>query len=210
MTSSDSGRKLGGLRGRARDEARFFSGWLRRPLVTGAVSPSSRALGRAMAARLPLAAILAGDMAVLELGPGTGVVTRCLIERGLPEASLVLVEYSQEFSALLRVRFPQACILQGDAYRPLPGLEAALCGRPVGAVVSSLPLFARPEAEREAVVAAALGGMPQGHPFIQFSYGLTAPVKPARIGAHLETGPWVKLNLPPARALVYQRPAGTA
>ena len=195
---------------RAGDEARFFRGWLRRPLVTGAVSPSSRALGRAMAAYIPLGSILDGDMTVVELGPGTGVVTQCLIERGVPEKNLVLVEYSREFCVLLRARFPGARVVQGDAYRPGPEVRDARGGPPKGAVVSSLPLFTKPEGEREAVVAGFLGDMPAGHPFIQFSYGLTAPVKPARIGARLETSAWVKLNLPPARVLVYRSLAGTA
>lgn len=190
---------------RSGDEARFFRGWLRRPLVMGAVVPSSRALGRAMAACLPVEAIAAGGMAVLELGPGTGVVTRCLLERGVAEESLVMAEYSPDFCALLRARFPAAAVVEGDAYGPSAAVERALAGRTLGAVVSSLPLFTRPEAQREAILAAALDRLPAGHPVVQFSYALTAPVKPARVGATLAVSPWIKLNLPPARVLVYRR-----
>ena len=190
---------------RSIDEARFFRGWLKRPLVTGAVSPSSRALGRAMAAFVPAATVREKGMAVLELGPGTGVVTQCLIDRGVPEESLVLVEYSEEFCVLLRARFPQARVIEGDAYVHGDEVQNALAGRTPGAVVSSLPLFTRPQPLREAVVGGSLGRMPSGHPFIQFSYALTAPVKPAAIGATLETSRWIMLNLPPARVLVYRQ-----
>ena len=193
-------------RNRAVDDARFFKGWLKRPLQMGAVSPSSRALGRRMASYLPLEAVLAGGMAVLELGPGTGVVTQCLIDRGIPEESLVLVEYSPEFCVLLRARFPRAKIIQGDAYAHGAEIEAALAGRAIGSVVSSLPLFTKPDAMRERVIGDALGRLPAGHPFIQFSYALTLPVKPAKIAAAIEISSWVKLNLPPARVLVYRRP----
>lgn len=189
---------------RSKDDARFFRGWLKRPFVTGAVSPSSRALGRAMARFVPDATIEQGDV-VLELGPGTGVVTQMLVERGVPEENLVLIEYSAEFCTLLRARFPKAIVVQGDAY----ALEAseALGRRTVGTVVSSLPLFTKPDAMRESLIGKALDSMPAGHPFIQFSYALTLPVKPERLGASVELSPWVKLNLPPARVIVYRRPA---
>ncbi|RYE87083.1 MAG: methyltransferase, partial [Hyphomicrobiales bacterium] len=49
-------------RNRSEDDARFFKGWLRRPLQMGAVSPSSKALGRTMAAAVPVEAVLAGGM----------------------------------------------------------------------------------------------------------------------------------------------------
>jgi phosphatidylethanolamine/phosphatidyl-N-methylethanolamine N-methyltransferase len=205
MTASIPPRKAQDSCHRSVDEARFFRGWLKRPLQMGAVSPSSRALGRRMAEYLPLEAILDSDMAVLELGPGTGAVTECLLGRGLPEERLVLVEYSADFCELLRARFRKARVVEGDAYAPGPKVEAALAGRRVGAVVSSLPLFTKPDAMRESVVAAALDRLPAGHPFIQFSYALTLPVKPDRVAARVETSSWVKLNLPPARVLVYRR-----
>jgi phosphatidylethanolamine/phosphatidyl-N-methylethanolamine N-methyltransferase len=186
------------------DEARFFKGWLQRPLVMGAVSPSSRSLGRAMAAFVPDPAGFAGNSVVLELGPGTGVVTQCLIERGVPESSLLLVEYSEEFCMLLRARFPAAQVVQGDAYAVDETRRDLLENRQLEAVVSSLPLFTKPDALREDVVARSLRQMPDGAPFIQFSYALTLPVKPERIGARLETSPWIKRNLPPARVLVYR------
>ena len=189
---------------RSNDDARFFRGWLKRPLQMGAVSPSSRALGRAMAAYVPVGAAAAG-MAVLEIGPGTGAVTQCLIDRGVPEESLILAEFSPEFCELLAARFPKALIVRGDAYAPNGDIDVALAGRSVAAVVSSLPLFTKPDALREQVIGGSLDRMATGCPFIQFSYALTVPVKPERLAASVEISPWIKLNLPPARVLVYRR-----
>ena len=186
------------------DEARFFRGWLQRPLIMGAVSPSSRALGRAMASYVPDPAAFAPNSKVLELGPGTGVVTQMLIARGVPERSLVLVEYSRDFCKLLRARFPAAEIIQGDAYAIGASLPEWVGVDPLEAVVSSLPLFTRPDDMRDEVVSRSLERMKPAAPFIQFSYGFTQPVKPERIGAKLEISPWVKRNLPPARVLVYR------
>ncbi|MCD2471928.1 methyltransferase domain-containing protein [Jiella sp. MQZ9-1] len=186
------------------DEARFFRGWLQRPLITGAVSPSSRALGRAMASYVPDPALFSENSRVLELGPGTGVVTQMLLQRGVPERSLVLIEYSHDFCKLLRQRFPDAEVIEGDAYAIGRALPEWIGADPLEAVVSSLPLFTRPDEMREEVVGRSLEMMRPGAPFIQFSYALTQPVKAKKIGATLELSPWVKRNLPPARVLVYR------
>lgn len=197
MQRKTSGRKA------PSSDAQFVRRWLRNPLRTGAVFPSSRALGRLMASYVPLDGPTG---AVVELGPGTGAITECLLERGVDEADLVLVEFSPEFCALLSKRYPRARIVEGDAYRPSEALRSALGGQEPGAVVSSLPLMARPEEEREAAVRAHLAGMAPGAPFIQFTYSPALPVRPERIGAVVEPSAWIARNLPPARVLVYRRP----
>lgn len=188
------------------NEARFLKGWLRNPLKTGAVLPSSRALARVMASQLPAAA-LSGEEVVVELGPGTGVVTAALLERGVEESRLVLIEYSADFCTLLKARFPRATVVEGDAYEPGTLFEAALGGRSIAAVVSSLPLMARLEGPRESALRNHLSRMAPGRPFIQFTYAPSLPVQPERVGAKVAVTPWVKLNLPPARVLVYSREA---
>ena len=192
------------VRRRGVDEAKFLAGWFRKPLVTGSIFPSSRALCAAMARPVPACALEPGQV-VLELGPGTGVVTRALLERGVPEANLVLVEYSRDFCTLLRARHGAAAVVEGDAYRPGAALEHALAGRSVAAIVSSLPLMARPEDEREQALQGHLALMAPGAPFIQFTYALVPPVRPARIDATAECAAFVKRNLPPARVFVYRR-----
>ncbi len=143
---------------------------------------------------------------VLELGPGTGVVTRALLKHGVAPERLACLEYAPEFCALLHSLFPQVHVMRGDAYRPGTALDSWLAGRPLAAVVSSLPLMARPEAERAGAIGAYLDRLPVGAPFVQFTYSPALPVRPERVGALAETSPWVKLNIPPARVVVYRRP----
>ena len=88
---------------------------------------------------------------MIEIGPGTGPVTEALIERGVDEARLILVEYSPEFCTLLRERFPRATVVEGDAYALSTTLAGHLTEKAI-AVVSSLPLFNRPPAMRSALV----------------------------------------------------------
>ncbi len=190
---------------RFEDEARFLRSWIERPLVTGAVTPSSKMLARTMAAyvdpRLP------GP--VIELGPGTGPVTEALIRRGVAQDRLVLVEYNPDFCKLLKRRFPQATIVQGDAYDIHDALGAVLT-EPAAATVSSLPLLTKPMETRLGVLDAALDAMHPNAPFIQFTYAVVPPM-PARGKRYTASGSnRIWLNLPPARVWAYRRPAETA
>ncbi len=82
------------------DEVRFIRSWLEKPLAIGAVTPSGRVLARSMAHYVDPR--VSGP--VIELGPGTGPVTEALIEWGVAEERLVLVEFNPTFCQLLRAR----------------------------------------------------------------------------------------------------------
>ena len=153
------------------DEARFIRNWFKNPLVTGAVSPSGRALARMMARCVdPLA-----DGPVIELGPGTGPVTEALILHGVAPQRLILVEYDGDFCRLLARRFPLARVIQGDAYDLRKTLHGVL-RKPANAIVSCLPLLTKPEAQRATLLRQALDMAAENAPFIQFTYGAIAPV----------------------------------
>jgi phosphatidylethanolamine/phosphatidyl-N-methylethanolamine N-methyltransferase len=193
-------RKMPVGKDRFEDEARFLRSWLERPLLTGAVTPSSKMLARTMASyvdpRLP------GP--IIELGPGTGPVTDALVRRGIAQDRLVLVEFNPEFCQLLKRRFPKAMIIQGDAYDLRETLGDTL-SEPAAATVSSLPLFTKPMDKRIDLMRAAQDRMHPGAPFIQFTYAVVPPI-PAR-SQHYTARPSnrVWLNLPPARVWVYRR-----
>lgn len=182
------------------DDARFLKTWFDKPLVTGAVSPSSKALARRMASYVDPG--MAGP--VVELGPGTGPVTDALIARGVAEERLVLVEFNPEFCALLAKRYPKATIVEGDAYALDAVVAPHLC-KPAAACVSSLPLFTKPERQRLALLERAFALMGPGAPFIQFTYATVSPMprKGATFEAHVSPRVW--RNLPPACVWVYRR-----
>jgi phosphatidylethanolamine/phosphatidyl-N-methylethanolamine N-methyltransferase len=181
------------------DEVRFLQSWLQKPGEMGAVSPSSRALARAIAAEVdPAAAGL-----VLELGPGTGAVTAALVERGVARERLVLIEFNPQFCALLAKRFPGATVIEGDAYN----LRTALNGgvpTSFAAIVSSLPLMMKPLPTRLRLLDASLRLLAPGAPFIQFSYAVAAPIPPRPHRYRIHSSPRIWRNLPPARVWVYR------
>lgn len=201
----DSGRSrsksLSRLEERWQDEARFIKSWFDKPLVTGAISPSSPALAKMMARYVDPRSI--GP--IVELGPGTGPVTQALLERGVAEERLVLVEYDPDFCDLLARKFPKARIIQGDAYRFFE-TDEAVAG--AAAIVSSLPLFTKPEETRISLVEKALERADDDAPFIQFTYALVSPLPldEARVEAHVSPRVW--LNVPPARVWVYRSMRG--
>ena len=192
------------LRHRVLDEVRFLKNWLDKPLVTGAVAPSSPALARLMASHVDPAV----PGLVVELGPGTGVVTQALLDRGVAAERIAAIEYNPDFCSLLRQRFPGVHFVHGDAYRMRPSLGDLLgaAEKPVAAVISGLPLFTRPLGERVRLLDECLELMPAGAPFIQFSYALVPPVPHGAGRFEIERTGWVVMNLPPARVWIYRRP----
>jgi phosphatidylethanolamine/phosphatidyl-N-methylethanolamine N-methyltransferase len=182
------------------DEVRFLRSWIEKPLHMGAVMPSGRVLARTMAQYVDVDS----DAPVVELGPGTGAITNALIERGIDQKRLVLVEYNPGFCALLRDRYPQAQVVQGDAYRLRDSLREVL-GSPASAVVSGLPLVTKPMQTRLRLIRDAFLALAPGAPFVQFTYSVAPPIPRSLPGVSTEASERVWINLPPARVWVYRK-----
>ncbi|SNY90482.1 phosphatidylethanolamine/phosphatidyl-N-methylethanolamine N-methyltransferase [Cohaesibacter sp. ES.047] len=184
------------------DEIRFLRQWFENPLKVGAVAPSSPALARKMASYINV-----DDTGpVVELGPGTGVVTQAVLDHGVDPSRILAVEYSDEFVDILKDRFAGATVIQGDAY-DFEAIRQAHIHQPLSAVVSSLPLFNQPKPMRRRLIELCLDALSPGAPFIQFSYALVPPVPQGDGAFCIESSNWIIGNLPPARVWVYRRPA---
>jgi phosphatidylethanolamine/phosphatidyl-N-methylethanolamine N-methyltransferase len=181
------------------DEMQFIRSWFEKPLSTGAVMPSSKALARTMARYVDPKS----TGPVIELGPGTGPVTQALVQHGIDPARLVLVEFNPDFCRLLRARYPAATVVQGDAYR-LRGLLERTMREPASAIVSGLPLVTKPLRTRLRLISEAMGLMAPGAPFVQFTYAMVPPIPKALPGIKAECSELIWMNLPPARVWVYR------
>jgi phosphatidylethanolamine/phosphatidyl-N-methylethanolamine N-methyltransferase len=182
------------------DEVRFLRSWIEKPLHMGAVMPSGRVLARTMAQYVDIDS----SRPVVELGPGTGAITNALIERGVDQRRLVLVEYNPGFCALLRDRYPHAKVVQGDAYRLRDSLWNAL-STPASAVVSGLPLVTKPMLTRLKLMRDAFLALAPGAPFVQFTYSVAPPIPKSLPGVSTEASERIWMNLPPARVWVYRK-----
>ena len=185
---------------RVLDSAAFLKSWVEKPISMGAVTPSGRMLARAMASYVDPEA----PGPVIELGSGTGAVTKALVERGVDPARLVLVEFEPSFCRLLRRRYPQATVIQGNAYR-MQHLLGGLLREPAAAVVSGLPLQTKPFKQRLRLMQEAFDLMAPGAPFVQFTYAMVTPIpmRPADVSAEASKMIWQ--NVPPARVWVYRK-----
>jgi phosphatidylethanolamine/phosphatidyl-N-methylethanolamine N-methyltransferase len=182
------------------DEVRFLRSWIEKPLHMGAVMPSSKLLARTMAQYVGVDS----KGPVIELGPGTGAITNALLEHGVDQKRLVLVEYNPGFCALLRDRYPHAKVVQGDAYALRDSL-GDLLDAPASAVVSGLPLVTKPMLTRLKLIRDAFLALAPGAPFVQFTYSVAPPIPKSLPGVSTEASERIWMNLPPARVWVYRK-----
>jgi phosphatidylethanolamine/phosphatidyl-N-methylethanolamine N-methyltransferase len=144
-----------------------------------------------------------GALPILELGPGTGVVTEALVARGIAPGRIISVEYDLDFAALVAARCPGVHVIQGDAF-DLGKTLGDRANDKLSAIVSSLPLVNFPAAMGNALLQDAFERLAPGAPFVQFSYRLKPPVAPPP-GIALNRAAVIWLNIPPARVWVYRR-----
>lgn len=146
------------------DMVPFLREWIRNPRSVASVAPSGRAL-----ASLITQEISSATGPVIELGPGTGVITHALIERGVPEQDLTLVEYGSDFARLLQMRFPQARVLWMDAAalnRHVLFQEAS-----IGAVVCGLGILNMEQRKVAEILRGAFRFLRPDGAFFLYTYG---------------------------------------
>ncbi len=150
----------------------LFTRFLRHPAQVGALCPSSRSLCRTIVSEIGVER--AG--LVVELGPGTGVITREIVQR-LPESGrLLAIELDAALCAHLLEMFPDVDICHDSASR----LGEILAEKRVGAVdavVSGLPWAVFPESLQREILNEVSGNLVPGGWFATFAYlqGLMLP-----------------------------------
>jgi phosphatidylethanolamine/phosphatidyl-N-methylethanolamine N-methyltransferase len=182
------------------DELQFFKGWIDRPKTVGSIVPTSSITARKMASIVNPAS----GLPVLEVGPGTGVITRAILARGVRPENLYALEYSPEFVRHLRRLYPGVNVIEGDAFN----LSAALGDRSdmvFDSVVSGVPLLNFPVAQRIAYIESLLDRIPAGRPIVQLTYGPLSPIPPGRGDYSVEHFHFVVRNIPPTQLWIYRR-----
>ena len=182
------------------EEMRFFKGWMDKPRAVGSIVPTSSVTARKMASVVDPSS----GLPVLELGPGTGVITKAILEAGVKPENLWSIEYSEDFVRHLRRDYPGVNIIQGDAF----DLDATLGDKRdtvFDSVVSGVPLLNFPVPKRVAYVEDLLDRIPVGRPIVQITYGPVSPVPPGRGNYTVEHFDFILRNIPPSRLWIYRR-----
>lgn len=188
----------------------FFRQWLKNPIGIAALSPSSRRLAREMIDQLPDT-----PCRVIELGGGTGVFTRALLERGVLPDQLLVVELNQELHRLLQQRFPEVKVVRGDAMELKDIVEREQFGGAgeVDAILSGLGLLSMSRATQRRILSAAFSVLGAKGRFIQFTYGPVSPVSRevlTELGLGVYRGGVAWRNVPPAAVYVFTRNRSTS
>ena len=193
------------MRHRHSEKLRFIGQWLKNPRQTAAVAPSSPELAAAMLAEMP-----ADTRRVIELGGGTGALTRAIVSHGITGDALLVLELNEELHAHLHRRFPDELLVLGDAAE-LPRLARAAgyldAGR-ADAIVSGLGLLAMERDAQAKILRAAFECLHPDGALVQFTYGPVSPVGDElrdELGLVARHGAFVLRNVPPATVWVYRR-----
>ena len=177
------------------DRMRFLAALLR------SVTPTSRYVAKEMARPVNVAS----GLPVLELGPGTGPVTRAILERGLDPDKLYVVERSGQLCRHLEQAFPGVHVIEGDAF-DLQTTLAATGQSMFDSVISGIPMLNFSQSTRNRLLNDALDRMEPGRPFVQITYGGKAPIASDDPSVRIQRSARLIRNLPPASVWLYARP----
>jgi phosphatidylethanolamine/phosphatidyl-N-methylethanolamine N-methyltransferase len=183
----------------------FFRQWLKNPLGIAAFSPSGRQLARQMIAELPPHATR-----VIELGGGTGVFTRAMLDHGISARNLLVLELNDELYAHLCEQFPGAHVVHGNAIelKAIAERDGFLADGLADAAISGLGLLSMSRALQRSILQSAFSVLKPNGRLIQFTYGPSSPVPRellAEMGLQVRRGGFAWWNVPPAAVYVYTR-----
>lgn len=183
------------------EEIRFIRGMMDKPKTVGAIMPTSVHTARRMASVIEPQS----GLPVLELGPGTGVITRAILERGIAPERIYSVEYSDDFIAHLHLAYPGVQLIHGDAF-DLETTLAHLGEQRFDTAISGLPLLNFPMHQRVKLLESLLDRLPPGRPVVQFSYGPVSPIVAQPDRYRIKHFDFIVRNIPPAQIWLYTRP----
>jgi phosphatidylethanolamine/phosphatidyl-N-methylethanolamine N-methyltransferase len=184
---------------------RFLRHWLRNPVQTAAIAPSSAELAAAVLAEIP-----EGTHRLIELGGGTGAITEALLRAGTAAEDLLVVELNRALHDQLKTRFPEVQLVRGDALHTAELALAAgfLDSGPVDAIVSGLGLLTMSRETQSAILQSAFACLKDDGVMVQFTYGPMSPVNEGllmELGFSARRGQLVLRNVPPATVWTIRR-----
>ncbi|MBD5608526.1 MAG: methyltransferase domain-containing protein [Desulfovibrio sp.] len=173
----------------------FLKQFLKTPLAIGSLCPSGHALAHTLA---NLAASENRGGFFIDLGTGTGVVTRELLSLGVKPENILAIDSCETFKCAFRSYYPQVKFLIADA-RNLRNIVSGFGNlAPIRAVISSLPLKNMPDDSIATIMREIWKILhDSGGALIQFTYAVWTRASLSRYGFNLLSRRYVVNNLPP-------------
>ena len=175
--------------------------FIKKPFSTGALCSSSKQLAKAITSEISL------DKAksVVELGPGTGAVTKHILRSVTPDTKFFAVELNKELFHVVKKKFPEIRIYNDNALNLSEMLKKENLSH-IDVVVSGLPWASFPEKLQDELLSVIVKSLSKGGIFTTFAYiqGMLLPSAWSfrdRLQRHfsvVKTSPIVWTNIPPA------------
>jgi phosphatidylethanolamine/phosphatidyl-N-methylethanolamine N-methyltransferase len=184
----------------------FLQAFLKNPTKVGSIAPSSPELAREMLKGVKPDA----DNIVIELGVGTGAITKFLLELVPDNRSLLGIELDEGLVRLLSKSFPDLNIVCGNAAEMSEIHERSGLGK-VSYIISCLPFVSLPADIRDGVLNEVDKFMQKGCLFrtLQYAHGYYLPsavkfrkMMQERYGKEKRSSLVVK-NVPPGYSLTW-------
>lgn len=177
------------------DKRSFLRQFWKEKKMIGAMSPSSKFLAKKMLEPINFEK----DKVLVELGPGTGVFTRELIDKMAPDAQLFVFELNDYFVQLLQKEFQKDSrvhIIHDSAELIDKYLAQYNCTKP-DVILSSLPLANFPDELRNKLLRSIQENMSERSKFIQFQYSLVYKNAIQQLFKEVKIS-FTPMNFPPA------------
>lgn len=168
------------------------------PKKLGAIMPSSKNLAKMIVDYIDIHS----QSFIVEVGAGTGSFTQSLLNAGVHQDHLIVVELDPDLCHLLRYKFPHLTIIQGDA-RDLPRLLPSNFVGKVRHIISGIPLINCTKQEKEELFNSFQRTIQKDGTIIQFTYGLFSPICLKSFAFDATRVGYVFKNIPPATVWAY-------
>jgi phosphatidylethanolamine/phosphatidyl-N-methylethanolamine N-methyltransferase len=162
---------------------------------TGAIAPSSPFLARKIVDRSKI-----GEAkTIIELGPGTGAITKEILERMPENCNLWTFEINKDFIGHLEKKYPKARHIHADISDLKKVLEENKVGH-VDAIISGIPFASLKNSECDGMMSEIDSVMSEDSRFVLFTY---SPMKFKTFFSWFRKVDlsYVPINLPPAHVL---------
>lgn len=178
----------------------FFLRALRNPRQLGAVAPSSRHLGALLAKH----AAFDHESPIVELGGGSGSLTRALIKAGIDPARIYVIELDSELANYLKVAMPLVNVIQGNAADLAQILPSHILGK-VHRIVSGLPMINIPQPIQRQILESCFQIMAPGGAYLQYTYSPRSSIDAETYQLNKKRLGTIFMNLPPATVWQYTK-----
>ena len=173
-----------------KDQMLFIKKFVTEPRTIGSVAPSSPQLVDSMLQNADWGKI----RAIAELGAGTGVMTRAIIERRSKDSELMVFEIEEELREKLKEE--TGLEIYSDA-RSLPEVMKSRGIKKADLIVSSLPFTVLPREVTAAVMDGVTKSLAPDGSFVAFQYSLHMKGTLEKLFEKVEVR-FVMMNIPPA------------